>query len=374
MAPSKFKDRRSREAREDSASEPYSDELNVSSPSILDTAEGDSIEKSISISTSEIDADEEEVSGTSDDEDDNGAVQKRLSTVSFGALAKVQKSLGSGHERASRKRKRDDGRRQEAEEKLKALRERLRELQKPNNDVRGERKSKTKHQDERRFKGSQDQQKQPFESVLIDDMRDSSEDDGSDSESESRASSANEESQNKKAHRASKHAPTEQSSKFTVSRKRTVVFVPKSTARDPRFDPLTGPLNEDAIKKKYAFLNDYRKSELSELRSVLKTNKKLSELEQESLRKVILSIESKQKAADAKEKEKEILREHRKQEKDLVKKGKKPFYLKKSEVKKQALVKKFEGMKGKEKDRAIERRRRKLAARERRKMPDARRG
>jgi ribosomal RNA-processing protein 36 len=57
----------------------------------------------------------------------------------------------------------------------------------------------------------------------------------------------------------------------------------------------------------------------------------------------------------------------------MVKTGKKPFYLKKSDVKKQALVKKFEGMKGKDRDKAIERRRRKLAGRERRNMPHARR-
>lgn len=374
MAPSKVQGSRSREARDDSASEPYSDELNVSSPSILDTAEGGNIEKSFSTSSSDGDGSEEEPSVKLGDKEGNGAIKQQLSTVSFGALAKAQKSLMNDNLGGSRKRKRDGGRSQEAEQKLKALRERLRELQKSKKDVTRGEKSNTRYQDPSVSKGNEVGQKQPFKSVLVDDMRGSSEGAQSDSESESMVSSANEDSKSKKSHRTSKHAPTEQSSKYAVSRKRTVVSVPKLTARDPRFDPLAGPLNQDAIKKKYAFLDNYQKSELTELKSALKTNKKLSDKEQENLKKKILSIESRQKAADANDKKKEVLREHRKKEKELVKMGKVPFYLKKSELKKQALVKTFEGMKGKEKDRAIERRRRKLAARDRRNMPDARRG
>ncbi len=66
--------------------------------------------------------------------------------------------------------------------------------------------------------------------------------------------------------------------------------------------------------------------------------------------------------------------EHRKQEKELVKQGKKPFYLKKSEQKKRVLIDKFASMKKGQVDRAIERRRKKVAGKEKKELPMTRRG
>ena len=366
-----------RAERDDSASEPYSDELNVTSPSVLDTAEGGNIEH---FSNSASEADDDDLNQRSEDEssdglDTNDVIKKQLNTVSFGILAKAQSSLRDVESSSTRKRKRGDEKDQVAEEKLKALRDRLRELQNTKKDVgmkqrpkstRSERSSESRHNATSR----QEQHK----NESIDDDAASAGDDKSNPSSEAEMSESEKEDESTlKKHRSSKHAPTEISSKRAVSRKRPVISLPKSTARDPRFDPLSGPLRHDAIAKKYAFLNEYQKSELAELKSTLKSNKKLSDSDREALKKKIMSMESRQKAADAKEKERDILREHRKKEKEMVEKGKKPFYLKKSEVKKQALVKKFEGMKGKDRDKAIERRRRKLAARERRNMPDVRR-
>ena len=375
-----------RTERDDSASEPYSDELNVTSPSVLDTAEGGNIGHFSNSETDDDDLHQRSEDGISDDSANNEAVKKQLSTVSFGALAKAQSSLRVGESTSTRKRKRGDETHQEAEEKLKALRDRLRELQSIKRDAGKKEKPKTTdlkptrvgRPSESKPNGTSRQQQhkgEPSDDVVTssgeDEFTQSSEAEISGSENED--SSTEEDKSTSKKQRSSKHAPTELSSKRAVSRKRTVISLPKSTARDPRFDPLCGPLRQDAVAKKYAFLNEYRKSELAELKSALKSNKKLSEAEREALKKNIMSIESRQKAVDAKEKEREILREHRKKEKVMVKMGKKPFYLKKSDVKKQALVKKFEGLKGKDRDKAIERRRRKLAARERRNMPNARR-
>ncbi|KAL8978674.1 MAG: hypothetical protein Q9177_006338, partial [Variospora cf. flavescens] len=74
-----------------------------------------------------------------------------------------------------------------------------------------------------------------------------------------------------------------------------------------------------------------------------------------------------------KNEEQDVLRAHRAKEKGLIKQGKKPFYLKKAEQKKLALVHRFEGMKGKQADKAIGRRRKKKASREMREMPEWRR-
>lgn len=172
--------------------------------------------------------------------------------------------------------------------------------------------------------------------------------------------------------RPSKHAPTELSSKKAVSRKRSVVPTKKPDIRDPRFEPLTGPLDEQRLRKNYAFLDTYRDSEISELKAAIRKTRDADAIEK--LKRALLSMESRKKAQERKELEQEVLRKHRKEEKEKIEKGKKPFYLKESERKKLALEERFRGMKGKQVDKVIERRRKKMAQRERRAMPDARRG
>ena len=93
----------------------------------------------------------------------------------------------------------------------------------------------------------------------------------------------------------------------------------------------------------------------------------------EALKRQLLSMESREKARAGKEVQQEVLREHRRREKDAVEKGKRPFYLKKGEQKKLALVKRFEGMGEKKVEKVIERRRKKKAGKERKVMPNGRR-
>ena len=171
--------------------------------------------------------------------------------------------------------------------------------------------------------------------------------------------------------RTSKHAPAELSSKKAVSRKRSVIPTSTIEHRDPRFEALSGPLDTNKINNNYAFLTDYRASEIAALKAdIRKTTDSATKMD---LKKQLLSMESKEKARATKEVEQEVLREHRKREKGAVEKGKKPFYLKKGEQKKLALVKRFEGMGEKKLEKVIERRRKKKAGRERRNMPDRRR-
>lgn len=85
-------------------------------------------------------------------------------------------------------------------------------------------------------------------------------------------------------------------------------------------------------------------------------------------------MESRKKSQQVKDQQQEVVRKHRKEEKAKVEQGKKPFYLKKTDQKQMALVKRFEGMKGKQVDKVIERRRKKQAGKEKKSMPEARRG
>ena len=98
-----------------------------------------------------------------------------------------------------------------------------------------------------------------------------------------------------------------------------------------------------------------------------------NEDEKETLRRKMVSMENRLKAKAAKEREREIMRRHRREEREKVEQGKQPYYLKRKEVKEKALEEKFKGMKGKEREKLMERRRRKEGQREKKKMPSARR-
>lgn len=171
--------------------------------------------------------------------------------------------------------------------------------------------------------------------------------------------------------RSSKHAPAELSSKKAVSRRREVVQARKLDQRDPRFEPLSGPIDEAKLKKNYSFLEDYRDSEIAEIRAAVLKNKDVDSLEK--LKKALQSMESRKKTEAAKDQEQAVLRVYRAKEKELVMQGKRPFYLKRREQKRLALVERFEGMQDKQVDKVVERRRKKKTTRERRGMPEGRR-
>ena len=171
--------------------------------------------------------------------------------------------------------------------------------------------------------------------------------------------------------RPSKHAPTEISSKKAVSRKRSIVVPPTIAHRDPRFNNLSGTLDTNKVAANYAFLNDYRQSELAALKSTIRNTR--DPIAKEVLKKELLVMNSKEKARKDKEIQQAVLREHRSKEKEAVKSGKQPFYLKRGEQKKLALVKKFEGLGEKKVERIIARRTKKKSGKERKNMPAERR-
>jgi ribosomal RNA-processing protein 36 len=277
-------------------------------------------------------------------EEDDEQVQAQMSKVSFGALAKAQDAL-SKQEAGGRKRKRGDESSKSQQDKLDALRQRLQEI-KAAKLAEGPPPTK-KSKSTKRAKHDTDEDEESSDNDAVADTA-------------PRA-------------RSSKHAPAVQSSKKAVSRKRKIVDVKKPVSRDPRFENLSGPGPEKhTVDKRYAFLNDYKASEMAELKAAIKKTK--NEADKEKLKKKLMSMESQEKARKRKEQEQEVINEHRKKEKELVKQGKTPFFLKKSEQKKIALTNRFEKMKSKERDHAIERRRKKATAKERKNMPAERRG
>ncbi|XP_062074204.1 uncharacterized protein LOC133778333 isoform X1 [Humulus lupulus] len=173
----------------------------------------------------------------------------------------------------------------------------------------------------------------------------------------------------KKVGRANKNRPMEVSCKKPVGRFRDVVQAPKKVVRDPRFESLCGTLDNDGFKKRYNFLYEEElPAEKEELRKQLKKSRDPEVIEE--LKNQLSWINKQLKPDSTKHRENAILAEHKRKEREAVKQGKKPFYLKKSDVRKQRLLEKYEQLQGSGKLEAyIEKRRKKNAAKDQRYMP-----
>ncbi|KAK0919791.1 rRNA biogenesis protein rrp36 [Friedmanniomyces endolithicus] len=265
----------------------------------------------------------DEEDGDGEDELD-GNVEQQVSAISFGALKQAQDAV-------SRKRKRGSDEAPEQDDKLENLRKRLRQIK--------EQKAGTQLKPTATTKTSRD--------------------DPDNSNSDSDSGPSEDEAPSKS--RTSKHAPAEQTSRHQVTRKRTVVDYPRRVIRDPRFDSIPNQ----------PFLLDYQRTEIDDLKAALKRAKGEDDIY--NLRRKINSMENRLKAHAAKEREQAVRSAHKKEEKGRVLEGKKPYFLKDKEVKERALVEKFRGMKGKEREKVVEKRRLKESQREKRGMPRDRR-
>jgi ribosomal RNA-processing protein 36 len=273
------------------------------------------------------DDDEKEDSMSESAGDENEAVQSEMRQISFGALAKAQDSIGK------RKRGQSDSTKNSEDTKVSTLddiRERLRKAR------------------EEKQQGS----KNPNSTYA-------------------------ENSTKRPPARSSKHAPKVQSSKYQVTRRRIVVEPPNAVkARDPRFDPTVAGTrhNEAAANHAYSFLDEYRSSEIKQLKEQMAHTKDAAL--RDKLKRAITSAKDRQRAMDNKKHEREVLGEHKKKERQLLREGKKsqPYFLKNSELKREVLKKKYESMGSKERAKALERRRKKVASKEKKDLPWARRG
>ncbi|KAJ2402371.1 rRNA biogenesis protein rrp36 [Coemansia sp. RSA 2559] len=177
-----------------------------------------------------------------------------------------------------------------------------------------------------------------------------------------------------KHRRSDKNKPTIMSSKWPVGRFRQVVEIPKATIRDPRFDSLSGNFNEDLYEKTYAFLDDQQKNEMEFLE---KQAQKLKNSDPDEARRVQMalgSMKSQVAAKNQKKKQQELKRKHRKMELDAAQHGKKPYFLKKRELKDLEAAEKFSKLKDSSKlNTYLEKRRKRNASKEHRRMPYQRR-
>lgn len=140
-------------------------------------------------------------------------------------------------------------------------------------------------------------------------------------------------------------------------------------ARDPRFDSATiGTLDREGVRRRYKFLEDYEEREVDELKESLtalakqgksKRKKRPSaevEGEIDRLKREIGSRENRVKTRKKLEHQQEVKAEMKRREKEAVRMGKKPFYLKSGKLKGVVDEKRVERMKAGEREK-LERRR-----------------
>ncbi|CAG8565405.1 14103_t:CDS:2 [Cetraspora pellucida] len=166
------------------------------------------------------------------------------------------------------------------------------------------------------------------------------------------------------------------SSKKPVGRFRQIVEIPSNIRkrRDPRFDDLSGKFNDDLFEKSYSFLNEYKKSEMEEIKK--RISKEKDPEEKQKLQQLLNKLQSRAAHESNLNRKKQLKREQKKKERELIAQGKSPFYLKKSEEKKLELVDKFKKLQksdSKVLDKVIEKRRKKNASKEHRYIPFKRR-
>lgn len=168
-----------------------------------------------------------------------------------------------------------------------------------------------------------------------------------------------------------KHAPVEQSSKKRVPRVRNIpgLEIPRNKRsnlyQDIRFDKSTGKaLDSSVIRKRYQFLDEYREKEIEELQKLLKDRKFLSKIDhgdREEMEQRLKSMKSRLQSMKNKDLEREILKEY---ENDMNKNNNTRYHLKKSEKRKVVQKWKFDHMKTKQREKVMERKRKKRLGKE----------
>lgn len=152
--------------------------------------------------------------------------------------------------------------------------------------------------------------------------------------------------------RSDKNQPQEVSSKVPVSVLRQVVAPVRHKAHDPRFDTALGHYNADLFAKSYAFVGDLQRQELAELQTRLKATRDVREADR--MQRVVDRLKSMEATKRRTENQKLLLKERRQVEQELVAKGKRPFYLKKTDVRRMELADKYKKLKEKSGDKAID--------------------
>lgn len=177
----------------------------------------------------------------------------------------------------------------------------------------------------------------------------------------------------KKPTSKNKHAPSESSSKKPVSTVREIPGLTSSKGtslyKDIRFDAAYGKADWNRIRKDYAFLDEYRETEISEMNKTLRDKKamlKMSDYQAEKMKFKVQSLKSRLDTLKNRDLADKIVADHKKEQIKLTKTGQQtnPYFLKKSEQRKMIQKAKFDTMKNSQREKVMERKRKRRLGKE----------
>eukprot|EP00270_Netrium_digitus_P010476 TRINITY_DN3256_c0_g1_i1.p1 TRINITY_DN3256_c0_g1~~TRINITY_DN3256_c0_g1_i1.p1 ORF type:complete len:215 (-),score=57.83 TRINITY_DN3256_c0_g1_i1:246-890(-) len=172
-----------------------------------------------------------------------------------------------------------------------------------------------------------------------------------------------------KMKRANKNRPMEITSKKQVGRYREVIQDKHKVSRDPRFESMCGTYQENKFKEAYSFIyDDQLPAERTDLLRKMKKEKDPERKKEISAQ--LRAVEQQLKGEEQRRKLEVKEKEETEKQVAAIKEGKRPFFLKKSEKKKQELINMYKELKASGKLEAfISKKRRKNASKEHRKVP-----
>ncbi|KAM7118045.1 ribosomal RNA processing protein 36 homolog [Ciconia maguari] len=166
----------------------------------------------------------------------------------------------------------------------------------------------------------------------------------------------------------SKKGPLEMSAKKPVPFLRQVVSVTKKVHRDPRFDDLSGEYKPEIFMKTYSFLDSIKKQEKEMIQKQLKKCRNMEQ--KEKLQQLLNRMTQQEQAQKKQQKLRERELSLKRQQRELAKQGKKPFFLKKSEKRKLELAEKYAELKRSGKlESFLNKKRKRNAIKDKRRLP-----
>ncbi|RZB40181.1 DUF947 domain containing protein [Asbolus verrucosus] len=167
--------------------------------------------------------------------------------------------------------------------------------------------------------------------------------------------------------RANKNRPREISSKKQIRLENNVIQIKKHRSRDPRFDPLCGQFDRKVFKNNYKFVNDLRKKEKTQLEKELKETTDSDK--KKKIKYVVQRLDNQIREQEKQDKIDQQDYEEKEEIKNKLKQGEKVQFKKKSVKRLENLIGKYEELKKTNKlQKHIEKRSKKLSARERRRL------
>ncbi|XP_045170155.2 uncharacterized protein LOC123532674 [Mercenaria mercenaria] len=177
-----------------------------------------------------------------------------------------------------------------------------------------------------------------------------------------------EEKKQKVFKRENKNRPMEMSAKKRVPVLRHATVAKEKVRRDPRFDDLSGEFQDKHFMKNYSFLNDVKSKEKLLVQKKMKKTK--DEDKKKELAKLLNRMNQQEQIEQKKRHRMEMEQQWKEKEKQLVKDGKTPYFLKKSEKKKLELAEKYKELQKSGKvDQYMSKRLKKNAQKEKKKLP-----